>query len=70
MFSSCVSSTLNTTSSTSMPDNEVYAEIKAIAGELKDGSDSAAYEMLVEKSAVFNLVFVGEILIKCCYKQI
>ena len=62
VFSSCVSSTLNTTGSasilnttgsTSMTDNEAYAEIKAIAGKLKDTSDPAAYEMLVEKSAVF-----------------
>ncbi|RKU05865.1 hypothetical protein C6503_26865 [Candidatus Poribacteria bacterium] len=62
MFSSCVSSTLNTTSSTSildtagstsMTDDAAYAEIKAIAGKLKDSSDSAAYEVLVEKSAVF-----------------
>ena len=62
VFSSCVSSTLNTTDSasilnttgsTSMTDNEAYAEIKAIARKLKDSSDPAAYEMLVEKSAVF-----------------
>ena len=62
VFSSCVNSTLNTTGSTSilnttgstsMTDDEAYAEIKAIAGKLKDSSDPAAYEMLVEKSAVF-----------------
>ena len=62
VFSSCVSSTpnttgstsiLNTTGSTSMTDNEAYAEIKAIAGTLKDSSDPAAYEMLIEKSVVF-----------------
>ena len=62
VFSSCMSSTLNTTDSssilntagsTSMTDNEAYAEIKAIAGKLKDSSDPTAYEMLVEKSAVF-----------------
>ena len=62
VFSSCMSSTLNTTDSasilntagsTSMTDNEAYAEIKAIAGKLNDSNDPAAYEMLVEKSAVF-----------------
>lgn len=53
VFSACVSSTLNTTGSTSMTDNETYAEIKAIAGKLENSSDPAAYEMLVEKSAVF-----------------
>ena len=62
VFSSCTSSTLNTTGSaailnttgsTSMTDDEAYAEIKTIAGQLKDSSDSAAYEILVEKSAVF-----------------
>ena len=53
VFSSCVSSTLNTAGSTSMTDNEAYAEIKAIAGKLENSSDPAAYEMLVEKSAVF-----------------
>ena len=62
VFSSCVSSTLNTTDSasilntagsTSMTDNEAYAEIKAMAGKLNDSSDPTAYEMLVEKSAIF-----------------
>ena len=62
VFSSCASSTLNTTGSTSilntagstsMTDDEAYAEIKTIAGKLKDSSDQAAYEMLVEKSVVF-----------------
>ena len=62
VFGSCVSSTLdttgstsilNTTGSTSMTDNEAYAEIKAMAGTLKDSSDPAAYEMLIEKSVVF-----------------
>lgn len=53
VFSSCVSSTLNTTGSTSMTDSEAYVEIKAIAGKLENSGDPAAYEMLVEKSAVF-----------------
>ena len=62
VFSSCMSSTsnttgsasiLNTAGSTSMTDEEAYAEIKAIAGKLNDSNDPAAYEMLVEKSAVF-----------------
>ena len=53
VFSSCVSSTLNTPGSTSMTDNEAYAEIKASAGKLENSNDPAAYEMLVEKSAVF-----------------
>ncbi len=53
VFSSCVSSTLNTTGSNSLTDNEAYAEIKAIAGKLENSGDPAAYEMLVEKSAVF-----------------
>ncbi|MYA68772.1 redoxin domain-containing protein [Candidatus Poribacteria bacterium] len=53
VFSSCVSSTLNTAGSTSITDNEAYAEIKAIAGKLKDSGDPAAYEVLVEKSTVF-----------------
>ena len=62
VFSSCASSTLNatgsaailnTTGSTSMTDDEAYAEIETIAGQLKDDTDSAAYEMLVEKSVVF-----------------
>ena len=53
VFSSCVSPTLNTAGSTAMTDNEAYAEIKAIAGKLENSSDPAAYELLVEKSAVF-----------------
>ena len=62
VFSSCVSSRLNTTNSaailnvtasTSMTDEEAYAEIKTIAGQLQENSDPAAYEILVEKSAVF-----------------
>lgn len=53
VLSSCVSSSLNTTGSTSMTDNEAYADIKAIAEKLKDSSDPAAYEVLIEKSAVF-----------------
>ena len=53
VLSSCVSSTLNTTGSTSMTDSEAYDEIKAIAGKLKNSDDPAAYEVLVEKSAVF-----------------
>ena len=53
VFNSCVSSTLNTAGSTSMTDNGAYAEIKAIAGKLENSGDPAAYEMLVEKSAVF-----------------
>ena len=53
VFNSCVSSTLSTTGSTSMTDNAAYAEIKTIAGKLENSSDPAAYEMLVEKSAVF-----------------
>ncbi|MCY3739661.1 MAG: redoxin domain-containing protein [Candidatus Poribacteria bacterium] len=54
VFSSCVSSTLNTTGSTSsMTDNEAYAEIKAIAGKLENSGDPAAYEALIEKSKVF-----------------
>ena len=62
VFSSCTSSTLNatdsaailnTTGSTSMTDDEAYAEIKTIAGQLKDDTDSAVYEVLVEKSVVF-----------------
>lgn len=53
VFSSCVSSTLNTTGSTAMTDSQAYAEIKAIAGKLENSNDPAAYEVLVEKSAVF-----------------
>ena len=53
VLSSCVSSTLNTTGSTSMTDNEAYDEIKAIAEKLKNSDDPTAYEVLVEKLAVF-----------------
>ena len=53
VFSACVSSTLNTTGSVSMTDNEAYADIKAIAAKLENSGDSAAYEMLVDKSTVF-----------------
>lgn len=53
VFSSCVSSTLNATGSTSMTDNEAYAEIKTIAEKLENSGDPTAYEVLVEKSAVF-----------------
>ena len=53
VLSSCVGLTLHTTDSISMKDNEAYDEIKAIAEKLKDNSDPTAYEVLVEKSAVF-----------------
>ena len=53
VLSSCVSSTYNTTDSISLTDSDAYAEIKAIAGKLKNSDDPAAYEVLVEKSAVF-----------------
>ena len=53
ILSSCVSSTYNTIGSTSMTDNEAYAEIKTIAGKIENSSDPAAYEALVEKSGVF-----------------
>ena len=53
ILSSCVSSTYNTIGSTSMTDNEAYAEIKTIAGKIENSSDPAAYEALVEKSEVF-----------------
>ena len=53
ILSSCVSSTYNTIGSTSMTDNEAYAEIKTIAGKIENSSDPAVYEALVEKSGVF-----------------
>ena len=53
VFSSCVSSTLHTTGSTSMTDDEAYGEIKAIVEKLKNSSDPTAYEVLIEKSAAF-----------------
>ena len=53
IFSSCVSSTLNTTGSVSMTNSEAYDEIKAISEGLSDGGDPSDYETLVEKSRVF-----------------
>ncbi len=53
IFSSCVSSTLNTTGSVSMTDSEAYNEIKAISDKLSEDSNLTAYEALVEKSRVF-----------------
>ena len=53
IFSSCVSSTLNTTGSVSMTDSEAYDEIKAISDGLSDGGDPSDYETLVEKASVF-----------------
>lgn len=54
VLNSCVSSTsFNVTSSTSIRDDNAYAEIKAIAEQLENSGDPAAYETLVEKSGVF-----------------
>ena len=53
VLSSCVNSTLNTTGSISMTDSEAYGEIKAIVEKLKNSNDPTAYEVLIEKSAVF-----------------
>lgn len=53
VLSACVSSTLNTTSSTAMPDGEAYKEIKTIAGKLENSGDPGDYEVLVEKSRTF-----------------
>ena len=53
VFSSCVSSTLNTTNSASVKDSEAYNEIKAISDRLSEGGNPSDYEVLVEKSRVF-----------------
>ena len=53
VFSSCVSSTLNTTNSASVKDSEAYNEIKAISDRLSEGGNPSDYEALVEKARVF-----------------
>ena len=52
-LSSCVSSTLNTTGSTAMTDNEAYGEIKTIAKKLENSGDPDAHEALIGKSRAF-----------------
>lgn len=53
VLSSCVSSTLNTTGSTAMTDNEAYGEIKTIAKKLENSGDPDAHEALIGKSRAF-----------------
>ena len=57
MLSSCVSSTLNTTGSTALTDNEAYDEIKTIAEKLSNSGDPIASDMLIEKSRTFIKVY-------------
>ncbi len=54
VLNSCVSSTsFNVTNSTSIRDDNAYAEIKAIAKKLENSGDPVFYERLIEKSKVF-----------------
>ena len=53
VLNSCVSSTFNVTSSSSITDDNAYREIRAIAEKLANSDDPAAYETLTEKSRVF-----------------
>ena len=53
VLSSCVTSTLNTTGSPSMTDNEAYDEIKTMAKTLENTGDPGTHEVLVEKSRAF-----------------
>lgn len=52
-LSSCVSSTLNTTGSAAMTDNEAYGEIKTIAKKLENSGDPDAHKALIGKSRAF-----------------
>ena len=54
VLNSCVSSTsFNLTNSTSIRDDNAYAEIKAITKKLENSGDPVVYETLIEKSKVF-----------------